>query len=759
MKKALLTGVAAGMICCAMILGTEGKAADAATATTESAAPKITGHEKTIYLGGKDKITIQGKRIVSVKYTSSKPKIAAISKKGTVTPKKKGKTTIKATVVYRKSAGGKKYTKRLKYSLKVLGKAKEYFKVSKKGSAYTVTGLTNKGKKLTKVYIPGYIGKYAVTTIATGALQENAIMEELYFSDNLKETGLQAISNCSKLKKVSLGKSFKIKESNKGFLDGCNALEKIALDSRNSSLMLADGVLFSKSGKTLYRYPSKKAGESYTVPAETEKINGHAFEGCVNLKSITIPDNIAYISDYCFAGSGLTSMNFSDDVDYLGEGVFENCSALSEVRLSKRVVEISDYTFQNCTALKKMELPEAIYTISDKAFRGCSQLENYNVAATNKNFVTEDGVLYNKKKTKLILYPAGKKTTTYNVSEETLTIGRSAFYGCASLEHVVLPEKVSAIEGCAFMMSGLKDITLPDSVERIDGYLFSDCKNLSKVTLSAEISYIPSFAFLNCTALTEITLPKNIEGCVSNSFDGCTNLQAIYVDEENQYYDSADGVLFSKNLNALYLYPDGKTNKSYTIPKKVRYIEYHAFSGTVHLKNIYVLDNILDIDDYAFENCGSVEKIELPKTLNMKYRRRISFRNCKSLKKMQIPNFQKTIYKGDFEGCVSLEEVIVPDSVTEIENSAFRDCAKLNKITIGKNVSKIGAKAFDNCISMQRMTILSKKLNYRGVEKGAFRKTGANNYKKLVVKVPSGKKTLYKKLLRKAGLSVKAKVK
>ncbi|MCD8019474.1 MAG: leucine-rich repeat domain-containing protein, partial [Clostridiales bacterium] len=84
---------------------------------------------------------------------------------------------------------------------------------------------------------------------------------------------------------------------------------------------------------------------------------------------------------------------------------------------------------------------------------------------------------------------------------------------------------------------------------------------------------------------------------------------------------------------------------------------------------------------------------------------------------------------------------------------------KITKVTIGKNVTKIGKKAFYNCKNLKKITIKSTKLKAKNISAKAFTKAGSSNYKKLVVKVPKGKVSSYKKMLKKKGLSAKATVK
>ena len=93
-----------------------------------------------------------------------------------------------------------------------------------------------------------------------------------------------------------------------------------------------------------------------------------------------------------------------------------------------------------------------------------------------------------------------------------------------------------------------------------------------------------------------------------------------------------------------------------------------------------------------------------------------------------------------------------------IGNSAFQNCTALKKIEIPSKVKKIGSKAFYGCKALTNITIKTTKLNTSKVGKNAFTKAGSKNYKKLKVKVPKKKLKAYKTMLKKRGLSSKAKV-
>ena len=112
---------------------------------------------------------------------------------------------------------------------------------------------------------------------------------------------------------------------------------------------------------------------------------------------------------------------------------------------------------------------------------------------------------------------------------------------------------------------------------------------------------------------------------------------------------------------------------------------------------------------------------------------------------------------------VNVPDTVVVDGVryqvTSIANNAFKNNKKLTSVVIGKNVTKIGKKAFFGCQKLKKITIKTTKLKTKSVGAKAFTKAGSKNYSKLTVKVPKKCKKTYPKILRKKGLSGRAKIK
>ena len=105
------------------------------------------------------------------------------------------------------------------------------------------------------------------------------------------------------------------------------------------------------------------------------------------------------------------------------------------------------------------------------------------------------------------------------------------------------------------------------------------------------------------------------------------------------------------------------------------------------------------------------------------------------------------------KGSKKLTKLTVGKNVKTIGKSACQNAKKLKSVTLGAGVTSIGSKAFSGCKALKSLTIKSTKVKSFG--KKAF--AGVSG--KITVKVPKKKLALYKKLLKKAGLSSKAKIK
>ena len=162
-------------------------------------------------------------------------------------------------------------------------------------------------------------------------------------------------------------------------------------------------------------------------------------------------------------------------------------------------------------------------------------------------------------------------------------IGNTAFWFNSSIANVIIGENVTHIGELAFVESSITQIEFSDSVISIG-----------------------QGAFWTCRALTTVVITKNIENVEFGAFGRCTALENIFVDEDNQHYQSIDGNLYTKDGKTLVSYASGKEDTSFEILDSVTSIGVYAFAGCTSLTSITIPDSVTSIGYSAFYGCSSL---------------------------------------------------------------------------------------------------------------------------------------------------------
>ena len=133
--------------------------------------------------------------------------------------------------------------------------------------------------------------------------------------------------------------------------------------------------------------------------------------------------------------------------------------------------------------MKKITIPRSVTSIAE-VFYGCSSLVEINVEEGNKNYSSENGILYNKVKTEIKCYPAGKTEISYTIPDGITRIGDNAFNRCENLTKVTITSTVTRIGDSTFLYcTNLKEVFIPSNVMRIGQDAFSNCY---KILIQAE---------------------------------------------------------------------------------------------------------------------------------------------------------------------------------------------------------------------------------------------------------------------------------
>lgn len=398
-------------------------------------------------------------------------------------------------------------------------------------------------------------------------------------------------------------------------------------------------------------------GKDYTVIA----IGANAFASCCSLQAIKIPNSVTKIGKYAFWGcDSLRTVRIPNSVTVIGDGAFAGCRSLSAVGIPNSVTEIGREAFEGCHSLRTVRIPSSVAKIGDRAFFNCRSLQSITVDAGNAKYKSINGVLFNREATLLMSYPLGKKQQVYKIPNGVKVIGEHAFRN----------------------NSYLREVMMSDSVTTIGLYAFSNCRSLRKVSMQNSVDSIGNYVFENCVSLQEIEIPRSVRAIGNCPFRGCTALQAIHVASGNARYKSVDGVLFDHKGSLLKTYPEGRKQKTYTVPYSASMIEC-----------------------FAFENCKLLEAVQIPGSVVEIGA--AAFSGCSALKEVSLPNSVTEINEFVFENCTSFREFIIPRSVTKIGNFAFSDCRSLRKIQIPESVTQIGKGAFSYCCSLQEVINLA----------------------------------------------------
>ena len=444
--------------------------------------------------------------------------------------------------------------------------------------------ITGRSKSISgDIILPSTIYGAPVTKIAEKAFYEEDEITGIIMPNTVTNIGDYAFCRCSNLKAVNIPDSV--------ICIGDGAFEKTKI--YNSSSNWENGVLYISNALI---DAEKNISGSYSIKKGTKVIADKAFASCTDLTRVTIPDSVVNIGNESFSG----------------------CNGLTGAIISNGVASIGYRAFYGCDSLTGIAIPSSVAAIDAGAFADCALLNSINAAAASPFYSSVDGVLFNKDKSQLVAYPAGKSGISYSIPNSVIDIGGDAFNGC----------------------KGLIDISIPNCVTSIGDRAFSDCSSLTSITIPNSVTSIGYSAFEDCSSLTSVNIPDSVTSIGGYAFINC-------------------GI------------------SSINLPSKLEEIGASPFSAQVKNSITSIPDSLVRIGYAAFSGCP-IETVNLP---NAEYIGSYAFSDCDKLTAVDVGSKALTIGASAFENCYNLS-FISPLSIEFIDVCVFRKCYLLRHIDI-----------------------------------------------------------------------------
>ena len=305
------------------------------------------------------------------------------------------------------------------------------------------------------------------------------------------------------------------------------------------------------------------------------------------------------------------------------------------------------------------------------------------------------------------------------INEGVTSICSAAFYGCARLSTVKIPDSVTSIGDAAFeFCSGLTDITIPAGVRRIGKNAFDGCSKLTSVTISNGLRTIGNYAFVDCSSLKSITIPGSVVSIGSFAFKDCSDLGSVTIGNPEAEIGGSGHDVFQGCSSSLVLHGWSlSTAKNYADAAGILFLSLGSLNG-------YLGDDVT----YAFNPhtgrltiSGSGPMWDFDSDLSPLIGNHIiatavigsgvtsigkgAFNQCAGLKSVTIPDSVTIIGKRAFYCCTGLTGIAIPEGVTEINDSTFYECTGLTEVTIPPSVTRIGFNAFSGCTGLTEVAI------------------------------------------------------
>ena len=543
----------------------------------------------------------------------------------------------------------------------------EYFS-SVDGVLFNITQSTliayPNGRKADTYFIPDTVrtvGEYAFYAAPISRINLNIVsrlgyksfatseITDVHMPDTIVSVGSYAFANCSNLTKATLSEN--LTSISNGMFSASNLRE----------IVIPSGV--RTIGESAFEY-TILTKVTFSEGSSLVSIGNSAF-ALTEISEIEIPASVSTINSAAFYGCrDLYKVDFAENSNLrtIGSSAFASNRSLGNVTLPDRLERIGSCAFED-SGLTTIFISKVVTEIGTGAFSNCQRLTAINVDPENKNYSSEDGVLHNRDKTVLLIYPVDKSNATYTLVDTVKIIESMAFYGAKKLISVTMPEGLHTIESCAFYECRyMVSYELPSSLVTIGEYAFAYNNSLRSIHIPENVVNIARYAFMGDYAMSEVTFSENTRlSRIGFGAFGYCGIQSI------------------------------------RIPASVTTVAHDAFEECNRLKSVIFAENskLEYVPAYFFLGCENIESITFEQGSMLTHIQAHAFDGLSKLSEVNFGGAQVTVIDNfSFRYCDSLETLILPETLTDIGRYAFYGCSNLSELTLPESMEFIGENPF-----------------------------------------------------------------
>ena len=564
---------------------------------------------------------------------------------------------------------------------------------------------------ITKVIIPE-----GVKTISSYAFANLTALEEIVLPSTLQSIEYGAFFNCTSLEKITFSSENNLQIINQNAFENCDL---------QGTLDLSAVCMISN-----YAFAGNRDLEAVITSDALLSIGQYAFAGCKSLTDVTIESAKVKYGAYAFTGCESLA-SFYVNAAVLPEGMFYECSSMTEVTVGPDVNEIGEFAFRDTkidsfvveSGNKAFKAQTAAYILSADGSAVAAVSPTFRDAFTAEQLggakitaIANGAFSHN---TRITSVELPEVTTIGNYafgSSENLAVvtlgdlqqvGEYAFFETAITE---LPAFTAETEigKYAFAFTDITSVVIPDGMTVEEG-VFSECLSLESVTIGNDVTlgkYAFNVSVDNVFSVESYTEELHVAG-------------AVAVPDENNKEKAEDVSEEGEHETAIV-----EAENAYDMAVQEEKYFYYEFATA--LKELTIGDNAV-IGENAFSNAASLETITLGANAQIGY---MAFYNNASLKEIdlsQATSIDDYAFSGDvYYVCVddsmayaaiSTEgqyiytyhaadlEYVDLSAATEIGEYAFTYCRELKEVVLNENITTIPTYAFAGCEKLESIDL------------------------------------------------------